>query len=129
MILDTEKIEFELKSKLAGVADSIHTSVPDTRVKDKSFIVVSVDSSVIDEFAYYYTITSVQIFVPNLATGEKNSAMFTKIIDAINRILPEEYSLVSGIYEFEMLPKIIPLGNDNKGYFIKEIQIKTIIHK
>jgi hypothetical protein len=125
MIVDTEKIELELKSKLTGIADSIHTSVPDTRVKDKTFIVVSVDSAVVDEYAYYYTIASVQIFVPNLSTGEKNSSMFTKIIDAINRVFP----IVSDIYEFDIFPNVIILGNDNKGYYVKEIQIKTLIHK
>jgi len=125
-MINPSDIANELKDKLSGVTDNIYISVPSTRpTGNPPFIVTSVDSSVIDKYAYYYTESSVQIFVYNLSNGTINGTKLGIIIDAISSKFP----IKSDNYYFDVLPTIIPLGNDDKGYNVTEIKIKTLIYK
>ena len=75
--------------------------------------------------AYSYTTSSIYVFVQNSSNGTHNRIKINKMIDAIASIFP----IHSDNYYFDMMPQIIPMGNDSKGYNVTKIQIKTYVYK
>lgn len=121
-----EEISSELMTKLTGKIDFLYNEIPITvPVNDSPFVVCSVDSAITDNYAYSYTISSLYIFVKNLANGTHNSKKINIAIDSISSIFP----IKSNNYLFNTLPTVIPMGNDSKGYNVTKIQIETFIYK
>lgn len=124
---DLEKV---LKQTFTGCAGFIYNSLPNIRPKDSnnnnaSFIIADVENSIPDMNAYLFTISSILIYVPTLTNGEQNSVARDLIIAKIG----DKFPISNKGYEFDLMPTIIPLGNDGKGYYVNKIQIQTIIKK
>ena len=125
-MINPDDISQELMDDLNGKVQYIYNEVPTTVVDSTSpFVVCSVDTAIIDMMAYYYTVASIYVFVPNLSNGTHNGKKEKIVIDSISSIFP----IKSEKYSFNTMPSIIPMGNDNKGYNVNKIQIETYIYK
>ena len=66
-MINPDDISQELMDDLNGKVQYIYNEVPTTVVDSKApFVVCSVDTAIIDMMAYYYTVASIYVFVPNL---------------------------------------------------------------
>ena len=125
-IICPDDISAELMEDLKGKVDFLYNEIPTiVPANDSPFVVCSVDTAIIDKFAYYYTVSSIYVFVKNLANGTHNGKKLKSIITYISSIFP----IKSNNYLFTTLPTVIPMGNDSKGYNVTKIQTETFIYK
>ena len=126
VLAKSEDISQELINNLTGKVDYLYNEIPVTVPTNNSpFAVCSVDTAIVDMNAYSYTTSSIYVFVQNSSNGAHNRIKINKMIDAIASIFP----IHSDNYYFDMMPQIIPMGNDSKGYNVTKIQIKTYVYK
>lgn len=124
---DIQKIEQVLADsvKMGGVSENIFQGQrPNTGTDGMNdFIVVSVPSPVVDQWAIGQCTSRIEMFVKNTSKGLKNSPRFSVMFTKLKNIFP----ITHNNYLFDIYPSIIPLGNDNNGFHVQAVNINTII--
>lgn len=125
IIVKGEDIAQELmnvvKTEIPYAYNSAPNTLPDTT---SPFVVCGVYSAIVNMGAYFRTTSSIDLYVPNLQNGTHNN----KKIDINEDLISSLFPIKSDNYMFDMMPTVIPLGNDSKGYCVNRIQIETIIY-
>lgn len=125
IIVKGEDIAQELMNMVKTEIPYAYNSVPNTLPDTTSpFVVCGVYSAIVNMGAYFRTTSSIDLYVPNLQNGTHNS----KKIDINEDLISSLFPIKSDNYMFDMMPTVIPLGNDSKGYCVNRIQIETIIY-
>lgn len=124
---DIQKIEQVLAEavKAGGLSENVFQGQrPNTGTEAMNdFIVISVPTPLVDQWAIGQCSSRIEIFVKNLSKGLKNSPRFSVMFTKLNNIFP----ITHKDYLFDIYPAIIPLGNDNNGFHVQAININTII--